>query len=173
MQLTPNLNFSIMPSSKFNMICSQQRRLKPMFRIYAAVMVLVWVAASWFCSEEPLFVHPKSFERDSDKTAHHQDEAVPSSTDSDHSHDSDKHDDGEHSCCDSLKATPQFASSGIFTKPDFGKPFTLNPLWLIQALTFVQPEVSVSRQPPNREWVFTPEVCLGPAFRSHAPPFAV
>jgi hypothetical protein len=22
----------------------------------------------------------------------------------------------------------------------------------------------------TREWVFTPEVCLGPAFRSHAPP---
>jgi hypothetical protein len=27
------------------------------------------------------------------------------------------------------------------------------------------------RQSRSREWVFTPEVCLGPAFRSLAPPF--
>jgi len=173
MQLTPNVNFSILPWSKFNMICSQQRTLNPMLRICAALMLLVWIAASGFCSAEPLFAHAKSGEQESDKTAHHQNEAVPSSTDSGHSHDSDKHDDGEHSCCDSLKATPQFASSGISTKPDFGKLFALAPLWLIQALTFVQPEVSVPRQPPDREWVFTPKMCLGPALRSHAPPLAV
>ena len=27
------------------------------------------------------------------------------------------------------------------------------------------------RQAKPRDWVFTPEVSLGPAFRSHAPPF--
>jgi hypothetical protein len=28
----------------------------------------------------------------------------------------------------------------------------------------------LTRQAPPRDWVFTPEVCLGPAFRSLAPP---
>lgn len=170
MQLTPNVSFSIMPWSKFNMICSQQRRLSPMLRICAAFMLLVWVAASGFCSAEPLFARAKSGEQDSDKTAHHQNEAVPSSTDSGHSHDSDNHDDGEHSCCSSLTAAAPSANPTVLTKPDFGKLLSLNFLWLAQALTFVQPEAPISRQPPDREWVFTPEVCLGPAFRSHAPP---
>ena len=31
-------------------------------------------------------------------------------------------------------------------------------------------ETSFSRQAPTRDWVFTPLVCLGPAFRSLAPP---
>jgi hypothetical protein len=35
-----------------------------------------------------------------------------------------------------------------------------------------QPQLErfISRQPPDRRWAFTPEVCLGPAFRSLAPP---
>jgi hypothetical protein len=36
--------------------------------------------------------------------------------------------------------------------------------------TETQPEVSFSRQSWTRDWVFTPVVCLGPAFRSLAPP---
>ena len=171
MQLTLNVSFSIMPWSKLNMIRSQQRRLKPVLRICAALMLLVWVAASGFCSAEPLFAHAKPGEHDSDKTAHHQDEAVPSSTDSSHSHDSDKHDDGEHSCCASLTAAAPSANPTVLTKPDFGKLLSFNLLWLAQVLTSVQPEAPISRQPPDSQWVFTPEVRLGPAFRSHAPPF--
>ena len=39
-----------------------------------------------------------------------------------------------------------------------------------QLVTVAQTETSVSRQPRTREWVFTPEVSLGAAFRSLAPP---
>jgi hypothetical protein len=34
-----------------------------------------------------------------------------------------------------------------------------------------QPTASVFRQDRLGDWVFTPEVSLGPACRSHAPPF--
>ena len=170
MQLTPNVSFSIMPWSKFNMICSQQRRLNPMLRICAALMVLVWVAASGFCSVESFFGHA---EHNSNSLAHHENDTAASTADSDHhSHDSDKNGSEEHSCCATLTAASPSVNSAILAKPDFGKLLSLNFLWLAQALTFVQPEVPISRQPPDREWVFTPEICLGPAFRSHAPPLA-
>jgi hypothetical protein len=172
--LTPRAKFSTMLWLKTDMTCSRQRKLKPVLRICASLMVLIWIVASGFCSAEPLLGHAESGgEHHSNQAAHHEDEAAPSSTDAGQSHDSDQHKDGEHSCCASLKATPQFGGSANLTKFDFAKSFSLNSLWLAQALTFVQPEVPFSRQPPGREWVFTPEVCLGPAFRSHAPPLAV
>jgi hypothetical protein len=37
-------------------------------------------------------------------------------------------------------------------------------------LSLLAPQALPARQTKRREWVFTPEVCLGPAFRSHAPP---
>ena len=37
--------------------------------------------------------------------------------------------------------------------------------------TATQPQAAFDRQAHSREWTFTPEVCLGPAFRSLAPPF--
>ena len=142
------------------MIRSQQRRLTPMLRICAALSLLVWIAASGFCSVEHFLGHAES-------------DAAPASADAGHSHDSDKHDDSDHSCCDSLKAIPQLGGSIVLNHPDFGKLLSAEFLSLAQTLTFVHPEVPVLRQPPSREWVFTPKVCLGPAFRSHAPPLAV
>ena len=172
MQLTPNVNFSIIPWSKLNMIRSQQRRLKPMLRICAAFMLSVWVAASGFgfCSAEPLSAHAKSGEQKSDATAHHHDKAAASADSDHHSHDSDKNSDDEHACCSSLTAAAPSAHQTVLTKPDFGKQLSFNLLWLSQTLTFVQPEAPISRQAQHREFIFTPEVCLGPAFRSHAPP---
>jgi len=156
---------------RLDMSCSRQRKLNPALRACAATMVLVWLAATGFCSLDSQFGHGESgggqhVERD----AHHEDEAVPSSAESGHSHDSDKNSGDEHSCCISLKATPQFASSTLLTKPDFGKPLSFGFLSLTQTRTFVEREAPCSRQPPERKWVFTLEVCLGPAFRSHAPP---
>jgi hypothetical protein len=144
---------------------SRQSKSTLALRLCAAVWLLAWIAASGFCALEPVFDQAES------GAHHHADQtAAPSSEDSNHSHDSDKNDGAEHSCCTSLTAAPQFASSAIFTKPDFGKSLPLSFLWLAQTLTFVQPEAPAMRQSPDRQWVFTPEVCLGPAFRSHAPP---
>ncbi len=155
------------------MSCLRQRKLNPAFRTCAAAMVLVWLAATGLCSLDSQFGHVESgggqhVERD----VRHEDEAVPSSAESGHSHDSDKNRNSgdERSCCASLKATPQFASSMLLTKPDFGKSLSFGFLSLTQMRTFLEREAPCSRQPPERKWVFTLEVCLGPAFRSLAPP---
>jgi hypothetical protein len=47
----------------------------------------------------------------------------------------------------------------------------LAPLSLALDATEGQPEAAFFRQSGTHDWVFTPEVCLGPAFRSLAPPF--
>ncbi len=54
-------------------------------------------------------------------------------------------------------------------KPDFGLAI-LTFVSPSQTVAYTLPEAPISRQPPDRERVFTPEVSLGPAFRSLAPP---
>ena len=126
-------------------------------------MVLVWVATTGLCSVEHLLSHSES-------AGEH--DAAPSPTDSGHSHDSDKHDGDQHSCCDSPKIVQQFAQTSLLAKPDFGKTFSFATIWLAQALTPIQPDAApFLRHAIERDGVFTPEVCLGPAHRSHAPPF--
>jgi hypothetical protein len=146
---------------------SRQRKSSLALRLCAVVSLLVWVAASGFCSVESLI----GADHHADGAVQHEHDAAPASADSDHhSHDSDKNSGDEHACCSSLTAAAPSAHQTILTKPDFGKLLSFNLLWLSQALTFVQSEAPISRQPPHREFIFTPEVCLGPAFRSHAPP---
>ncbi len=148
---------------------SRQRKTSLAFRLCAVVSLLVWVAASGFCSVESLF---GPAEHHAHGAAQHEHDAAPASADSDHhSHDSDKSGD-EHSCCASLAAAVPSAQQTVLAKPDFGKLVSLSYLWLAQALAVVQPEAPISRQAQHREFIFTPEVCLGPAFRSHAPPFS-
>ncbi len=48
-------------------------------------------------------------------------------------------------------------------------PF-LAPSSLEQSASETVPEAVFLRQARTRDWAFTPEVCLGPAFRSLAPP---
>lgn len=47
--------------------------------------------------------------------------------------------------------------------------YLLSPLALDEAE--IQPQAAFALQVRSPERVFTPEVCLGPAFRSLAPPF--
>jgi hypothetical protein len=49
--------------------------------------------------------------------------------------------------------------------------YLLSPVVLALDATATQPQAAFDRQAHSREWTFTPEVCLGPAFRSLAPPF--
>jgi hypothetical protein len=134
-------------------------------------MVLVWITATGLCSAEHLIRHAESAgASDSGPAVEHHD-AAPSDADSGHSHDSGKHDGDRHSCCDSPKILPQSAQSGLLAKPDLGKAFSLSAIWLTQALTRVEAHTTFSvRHAAERDWVFTHEVCLGPAHRSHAPP---
>jgi hypothetical protein len=83
--------------------------------------------------------------------------------------DSDKDGDYNDSFCDSLKSGFHAAASNHVSKADFGLAFTLS-IRPFQTPADADTEIQVSRQVKPHEWVFTPEVCLGPAFRSHAPP---
>lgn len=153
---------------------SRQSKSPLALRLCAAMWLLAWIAASGFCALEPVFDRAESgAHHHSDPSASHQHAAAPSSEDSNHSHDSDTNGGAEHSCCTSLTAAPQFASSAVFTKPDFGKSLPLNFLWLARSLAFVQPEAPALRQPQPPDRLFTPEVYLGPALHSLAPPLAV
>jgi hypothetical protein len=86
------------------------------------------------------------------------------------SHDSDKHDSHDDSLCVSLHSICPISPSSVLAKPDFGLAFTLDFISTARLVALAQPEATVSRQPPDLDKVFTPEVCLGPAFRSLAPP---
>lgn len=151
---------------------SRQHRLNPLLRIGAALLLLVWLAATGLCSAEHLISHTESAGAHDPGSAVDHHDAAPSDADSGHSHDSDKHDGDRHSCCDSPKILPQSAQSSLLAKPDFGKAFSVTAILLAQELTHVQANTAALsvRHAAERNWAFTPEVCLGPAFRSHAPP---
>ena len=153
------------------MRASRHHQLKPALRGCAVLVLLLWVAAVTFCSLESLVNHSEPGSGGhAHAVAHHDHDRTSADGVPGHPHDSDPSDDQQDACCTTLKAVPQLASSTAVAKPDFGKSVSLSFLWAVQAFTFVQPEPASLRQASPPEWVFTPEVCLGPAFRSLAPP---
>lgn len=110
---------------------------------------------------------------DHDADAHHSDAAErPHAPDAEgHSHDSQKHDGKEGSCCSTLKAVVETAKSIVAPKQILQAIALLCVLFEHRNFTLDTPDTASARPPPSREWVFTPEVCTGPANRSHAPPF--
>jgi len=137
---------------------SRRTTLKSLLRFVAAGMLLVWIAAVTACSTECLG-------EDS-----HSDSAQMGQTASNQPHDSNKQDSDDDSLCISLHSLCPTSPSLVLVKPDFGLAFTLDFISTAQSITLTQPETPVSRQPPDDNRVFTPEVCLGPAFHSLAPP---
>ena len=154
------------------MTSTGQPKLKTSLRLWALLWLVAWISASGFCSAEGLFGHTHNGKghRHPEKSDHHH-AAVPADDASGHSHDSKNDCDGSDSCCSTLKAVPQAASSLSLQIPDSAKIAPSHFVLLAHAVTFVEPESRFLRQANEREWVFTPEVCFGPAHRSHAPPF--
>ena len=152
-------------------------------RIIAAGCVLVWLTGISACNLEALTCcdshgnetkahsdHENSEDAtDADAGSNHAHDADSPETDG-HSHDSHKHDSKEGSCCSTLKAVVQTAKPVVFAKPvpHFNSLFCVL-LETHAALPALSDNVP-SRQPKDGDWVFTPEVCLGPAHRSLAPP---
>lgn len=147
---------------------SRQSKLRPALRLYAALSVLVWLSAMSYCSLESFIGHAEAEDHHAGQVANH---AADAHQESGHSHDSDKNGNSQESCCDSLNATPQHGNSLVLLKPDLGKLPSLCFLSMATALTLDAPELTPPRQAQHPVWIFTPEVCLGPAFRSLAPPF--
>jgi hypothetical protein len=147
---------------------SRQTTFSPLLRFFAAGALLVWVAAQVLCfahcnfgvghgdSEQP------SCHASTPSQAHHEDGDSSSPV---------HHDSYPNAACSTLKSALVGSGSGALVHPDFHLLYTLAPVALMLDMTAAEPtSPSSSRQAKNRDWVFTPEVSLGPAHRSHAPP---
>lgn len=167
---------------------SRQPSIHVAFRVGAAVTVVSWLLATSLCSVEHLlgFDHHDSSavteEHAHDATAEHghSHDAEHSHVEGNHSHDAESHSHGSHhhgdeegSCCSTLQACVYVASPVVITKPVVHPLSLLAALLQAQAATLVALEKVPDRPPPDHDWVFTPEVCTGPANRSHAPPASV
>ena len=159
-------------------------------RIIAAGCVVLWLAGVSACSLESLLCCDEALARAEgghshqadpvDAGAHHTqvaDAHHSQGSEAHHSHDAEGHSRRSHkhggrddSCCSTLQAIVQTAKQVVLSKPTL----PAIPCLCVLVETRVAP-LTLLENPPNRQakgrvWVFTPEVCLGPAFRSLAPP---
>ena len=144
---------------------SRKTTLSPLFRSLAGLALGVFVAAQTICfvhchfGSGPVDAAKPSCHGSPQTTASHDGPnkptpSIPAST----------------ATCSTLKTMLAGGDAPPLAAPQH---FTLYPLSLISlALDAAkpQPEASFSRQAWPRDWVFTPLVRLGPAFRSLAPP---
>jgi hypothetical protein len=145
----------------------RETTLSPLFRCFAAVTLLGWLVAQVLCAAHcSLGVGHGDGEHASchgspPTTSHHDDGESPTPA----------HDDSDATAsCLVLKFVLPNGNALTLVHPEFHQLYTLLPFALTLDMTVTEPEASFSRQAQPRDWVFTPEVCLGPAFRSHAPP---
>lgn len=146
---------------------SRQTTFSPLLRSFAAGALLVWVAAQVFCFAHCNFGvgHGGSEEASchgSVPTQAHHDDGDSSGP----AH----HDESSSAACSTLKSALVGSGSAALVQPDFHLLYTLAPVALMLDMTAAEPTSPSSRQAKARDWVFTPEVSLGPAFRSLAPP---
>lgn len=152
----------------------------------AVLCALVWLFAVNLCNAKYLVGCCSSGDHDHKEHAEaHQDhdvaaphEHLPDAEDEhshdgeEHSDDSHPHDNGEGNCCSTLHAILGNTETLVKLSPP---TFAIPSLWAItdaHTPSFASSE-PLKRQAKHREWTFTPEVCLGPAFHSHAPPLFV
>lgn len=162
----------------------RQAKLPLTRRILAVGCIAIWVAGVSACDLEALFCcdshgseavahadqeHSHDTEHAGTNDPHDADAHHSGEADS-HSHDSPMPGSREGSCCCSLKAVAQTSTSVVASKPAL-QPFS----FLCVPLETHATSLALLQSPPNRhaiscDRVFTPEVCLGSAFHSNAPP---
>ena len=151
------------------MIRSRQPSLSPLLRYFAAAALLVWVAAQVVCSAHCNFgfghgdAEQASCHGSAPSQAHHDDGNSPGPAHKGSS---------TSAACLTLKSALFDGKVCELVKPEFQLLYTL--AWFAPAVEATQIELVAHffRQARPRDWVFTPEVYLGPAFRSLAPPFS-
>ena len=142
----------------------RQTTLSPWLRSLAALALLVFIVAQAFCFAHCNFGASMTMTEKS--SAGH---AAASKPMAGGSCCPKPHGNSEGAVCVTLKSALVSSDATTLVQPDFQLLHTPAPLTL--DMTAVEPTASFSRQAKLRDWVFTPEVCLGPAFRSLAPPF--
>ena len=147
---------------------SRQTTFRPLLRSFATGALLVWVAAQVLCFAHCNFgVGHGDFE----EASCHGSAPAPAHHDDGDSSSPDHHESSASATCSTLKSALVGGSATALVQPDFQLLYPLPPIALALVATAAEPTTSFTRQARTRDWVFTPEVCLGPAFRSLAPPF--
>jgi hypothetical protein len=165
---------------------SRQPKINVGLRIVAAGCIVLWLLASSFCSVEHLFAddHHHAEAATSETVSHHDGDHSPEAEAAEHahgeanhphdseqaSHDSHPHDKSDDACCSSLVATAQLATPFVIVKPLLQPLDFLCPILQARDLMLSAPKDEQERQAQPRDWVFTPQLCLGAAHRSLAPP---
>ncbi len=142
-------------------MASRRTTLTPLLRSLAAVTLLCWLGAFVLCATE-------CSDGDSGCQAGQKEMAASNPTNGSMP-DSDNHSKHDDSACKTLKTFAPTTGNLALIKPDFGF-CTLSFVLPLQTVTVAQVETSVCRQPRDTELIFTPEVSLGAAFYSLAPP---
>lgn len=153
-------------------------------RILAVGCIAIWVTGVSVCNLEALFCcdsHGREAVAHAD-LEHSHDPGQPGTNDphdavahhsgeaDGNSHDSPEPGSKEGSCCSSLKSVAQASTSGAFVKP------ALQPIsFLCVPIEVHAISLALLKGHPNRHAIscdrrVMPEVCLGPAFQSNAPP---
>lgn len=146
---------------------SRPTALSPLPRSLAAATLLVWITAQAMCTAHcSLGVgHGDSSQPSchgaAASTTHHED---------DHSGAPSDHGSQTAYTCKVLKSALLMGSAPVLVEPELHLLYLLSPLVTLLNATRDEPQASPFRQAWRRDWVFTPEVYLGPALRSLAPP---
>ena len=168
---------------------SRQPNFHAGLRIVAAGCIVLWLLASSCCSieylcsgdhhhaeasvSEPAAHHDNGDSHEAEAVEHAHGEGSDSHDSEQPSHDLHPHDGGDNSCCSTLMATAQIAQPFAIAKPVLQPLNFFCPVLQTRDPMLAAPEDKPERQVKRRDWVSTPEVCLGPAHRSLAPPVFV
>jgi hypothetical protein len=146
---------------------SCQPALKLLLPHLAALTLLVLVVAEAMC-----FVHCNfgGGHGDADTKAEHASCHGTAATQSNHSEDGPSPKPTPKGSCATLQNL--LTSNGALTvfAPEFPALYLLSPLVVAFDATASEPTASIFRDAGPREWALTPEVYLGPAIHSLAPP---
>jgi len=141
-------------------------------RLTAGTTLLAWLSALVFCAAECFSggFHCAPAEHHEAAVAHHGGEAFHHDQDAT-SRDDSPADPGHcnNSLCDSLKSIAHTSGQAVLVKPSLPLAYFL-PSFVSSTSACRAQTSSQFCEPRERDWVFRPEVCLGPAFRSLAPP---
>lgn len=147
---------------------SRQTKLRPLVRWCGVVTLLAWLGAQTLCQAHCLFgacsgeTDGTSFHAMTASDSHHGDE--PASNHKEH---------GDDASCPTLKSALCGNTTPSLIAHEFSLIYTLTPTAFTFDATTIKLAASFWRQIDRQNSILTPEVCLGSALHSLAPPLAV
>jgi hypothetical protein len=174
---------------------SRQPKVSALLRILAGTCALLWLVGIGVCGMErvcncasheedcaphasPVHEHAAVLPPEhghSDHAAHHHGAEVHQHATASHHREAAPPEScaGKHHCncgCSTIQALITTMTPVVIAKPLSQPVLNISPLCAAREHMVAAPSSATLRRAKPRDWVFTPEVCLGPAFHSLAPP---